>query len=528
MNSASLPIFELPEVKTNISVALRDYQLAAIEQLDDAFERGNSSPLLTLPTGSGKTVIAAELIRRELDAGGTALFLAPRRELIFQASKKLSAVGVSHGVVLAGADHLRNGYARAQVASIDTLRARMVRKKRLVLLDFSLVIMDEAHLSITKCRKELLDLWPKARRIGLTATPTRKDGRALGMLYDALVEPTSTAQLTEHGYLAPARYFSLSEPDLRRVGIIAGDYNAKDLDAATNCPELVGDVVQTWLGRAADRRTVVFCCSISHSAAMTESFLRAGVAAEHVDANTPPHDREATFKRFSDGDTQVLTNCLLASYGFDLPVLSCVVLARPTKSLMLYLQMIGRGLRIAPGKTDCLILDHSGCVHEHGFAHDDRRWTLEGDYALVDRPKSSGKARGGDAELVDCPECAAIFSGTRTCPECGFYLKPRGQEIETLDGELIEIGAQMEPDDKERLVFLCELRGYAIEKGYKPGWAGHTFRERFNDWPPREWSREPVAIPSLKTRRWIKSRKIRWLKAREKQRFETSTQDDLQ
>jgi DNA repair protein RadD len=257
------------------------------------------------------------------------LFLAPRRELITQTSNKLRDTGVNHGVILAGADHLHDVSAHAQVASLDTLLSRVLRQGKLSELpNFTMVLIDEAHLAVTAKRIELLDRWPNAIRIGLTATPIRKDGRALGVLFDRLIGVATISELTEAGHLVPARYFSLSEPDLKRVRITAGEFNAKDLDAVVNRPSLVGDVVAHWLRHAPDRRTVVFCTSVPHSIAVAEAFQRAGVAAEHVDAGTPTDEREEMFARFRRGDTQVLTNCFLASYGFDLPVLSCVVLAR--------------------------------------------------------------------------------------------------------------------------------------------------------------------------------------------------------
>jgi superfamily II DNA or RNA helicase len=387
-----------------------------------------------------------------------------------------------------------------------------VRRRRLTLSDFELVIIDEAHLSITAVRKALLDLWPSALRIGLTATPTRKDGRALGLLYDQLIEPVTVAHLQRDGYLVGARYFSVSEPDLARVRTVAGDYHQGELEAAVNRPELIGDVVAHWLKHAAGRRSVVFATSIRHSVALCEEFLRAGVATEHVDAETPQAMREATFERFRAGQTQVLTNCFLASYGFDLPELSCVVLARPTKSLMLYLQMIGRGLRPADGKRDCLILDHSGCVHHHGFAHDQRLWTLEGKWALIERQKSEGERP--EAKQLTCPECACVFVGARLCPECGYYFAPKGWEVRTLDGELIEIGAHLEVEDQERLVFYAELLGIAREKRWKHGWAAHKYGERFGEWPPRSFASVTPVQPSIETRRWVRGITIRWLKSR--------------
>ncbi|MCC7411955.1 MAG: DEAD/DEAH box helicase [Gammaproteobacteria bacterium] len=491
---------------------LRDYQRDALDRIDAAFDAGHRAPLLVLPTGSGKTVIAAELMRREVAAGRRVLFLAPRRELVDQARRKLAAAGVYTGVILAGMDHLRDPDALAQVASIDTLLARVARGRvSHVPARVDSLIVDEAHLSITAVRRELFDRWPDARRVGLTATPTRKDGRALGALYDALIEPVTVAALTEAGHLVPGRYFSVSEPDLRRVRTVAGEYHAADLDAAVNRPELVGDIVAHWLRHASDRRSVVFASSIAHSVALAEAFQRVGVAAEHVDATTPTGERDEIFGRYRAGETQLLANCFLASYGFDLPALSCVVLARPTKSLMLYLQMLGRGLRPADGKADCLILDHSGAVHRHGFAADARAWTLDGTHALV--RATAGTRDANEPAMIDCPDCRAVFSGTRTCPECGWTLKPRGRDVVTLVGELVELGARRaESIDRER--FYLELLGYAAEHGHQPGSAAHRYRERFGEFPPWRWRTQPPITPTLATRRWVRSRQIAYAKAR--------------
>jgi DNA repair protein RadD len=447
------------------------------------------------------------------ERGQPSLFLAPRRELITQASRQLTNAGIIHGVLLAGADPMGGLYAQVQVASVDTLLSRLVRRNRLVLADPDLVVVDEAHLSVTETRKALPDLWPRALRIGLSATPTRKDGRALGQLYDHLVEPVTVGALIAQHFLVPGRYFSVSKPDLARVHIVAGDYHQGELEAAINRPELIGDIVMHWLKHGAGRRTVVFATSIKHSAALCDEFLRAGVAAEHVDAGTPQELRDATFERFRSGQTQRLTYSFLASYGFDLPELSCVVLARPTRSLMLFLQMIGRGLRTAEGKRDCLVLDHSGCVHRHGFAHDERLWTLDGEYALVERASPQGERR--EAEQRTCPECACVFAGTRLCPECGYYFAPRGKEVRIFEGELVEIGAHLEPEQQDQLVFYTELLGIARERGWKPGWAAHKFKEKFGDWPLRGFGNPAAAMPSLGTRRWVKSRTIAWLKSKE-------------
>jgi DNA repair protein RadD len=493
-----------PLFRATRPVELRPYQLAALDQLDHAVRHGARAPLVVMPTGGGKTVVAAELIRRTLAKDGTALFLAPRRELVHQTVDKLVALEIEPGVLLAHADERAGLGAAVQVASIDTVLARVVRHRTVELPSFSLVVVDEAHLSITTVRRDLLARWPAALRVGLTATPTRKDGRAIGLLYDTLIEPATPAALTQAGYLVPARYFSWPPPDLRGVRVTAGDYNLQDLTAAMDRRELLGDIVSTWCAHAGDRRTVAFCVSVAHAIGLAEAFRRIGVAAEHVDCKTPHAARAGIFARFAAGTTQVLTNCFVAAYGFDLPVMSCIVLARSTRSLMLYLQMLGRGLRIAPGKSDCLVLDHAGGVHRFGFVTDSRRWTLEGRYALEPTPRSAKPPR----EPKECPACHAVFQGTRVCPECGCVLRPAGKLVATIDGILVEIGAGEEPETQERQVFYLELRGYASERSYKAGWAAHKYRERHGSFPPWSWNDSPPLTPSPTTLRWIKSRQI--------------------
>lgn len=191
MSADQLALFEAAAPSAS-PIALRHYQQDAIERLELTFRQGFRAPLLVLPTAAGKTVVAAEFIRTRA-AGKRVLFLAPRRELVYQASAKLTTAGVRHGVILAGADHLRRDFDSVQVASIDTLRSRL-RRRRLDPGEFHFVFMDEAHLAVTQTRKNLLARWPEARLIGLTATPTRKDGRALGVLFDVLVEPASARE----------------------------------------------------------------------------------------------------------------------------------------------------------------------------------------------------------------------------------------------------------------------------------------------------------------------------------------------
>ena len=500
---------------------LRPYQEQALEALARMQRAGARAVLVVAPTGAGKTIIAAELINRWREE--RILFLAPRRELIHQTCKKLDVVGARYGVLLAG-DVRVDSYALVQVASVDTLISRALRKQSLKVAPFTKIIIDEAHVGLTDTRQRLLDLWPGAQIVGLTATPCRSDGKALGRVYDEMVVVSTVAELTAQGFLVPGRYFSVSEPDLKRVRTTGGDYNLKQLGEVMHKPKLVGDIVGHWLEHAATRRTVVFATNIEHSMALAKEFIDHGVSAEHVDANTPQTAREATFANFQSGRTQVLTNCTLASIGFDLPELDCVVFARPTKSLGLYIQMLGRGLRPAAGKDDCLVLDHAGNVMRHGLATDERYWTLHGKYAQDEAKVAAAKKEKEEKGTMEvkCPECSAVFGGTNQCPECGYFFPPKAKRIETLRGKLVAVGAGgtvgSEATPAEQRHFYMQLAGHCITKGWKLGWASYKFKEKFDRWPPRGWQEEAqrgsAITPSIETARWIRSRQIAWSRAR--------------
>lgn len=494
-------------------IEAREYQERLLLDVHFALREGVRRILLVSPTGSGKTVTMTQLCQLFNNAGLACTFMAPRRELIKQISKKLTEQGIRHGVILAGHPG-QSLYATNQVASIDTLLARAVRRDRLVLPHADVVFVDEAHLSVTVARQTLFRMYPQAVLIGVTATPSRKDGRPLKLLYDRMIQATSVRDLIDQGYLVKPRYYAPSVPDLRRVKIQAADWNQKELEERME--PLLGDIIEHWLKLAGGRRTTVFATSVKHSLWLAEQFRAKGVAAEHCDANTPNTLREATFDRFIRGDTQVLCNVNLASYGFDLPEMDCVVLARPTRSLVMYLQMGGRALRPAPGKSDALILDHAGNVHFHGFLEDDREWTLEGDTAVVPRKKPEKK---GDApKMLTCPECSTVFSGGLQCPQCGYYFEQLGTKFKVVDGELVAIApAGTAEDPLERRRFYQELKWIGHGKN-KDGWPAAMFKDKFGVWPPPEWRNDERREPSQETLRWVKYKRIQFAKRLENQK----------
>lgn len=314
-----------------MSVNLREYQINDMENVRKAFREGYRSVLLVAPTGSGKTTTASAIIRGAMQKGKRITFLAHRRELVNQCSKRLDQLDVPHGVVMRG--HWRNRpHEKVQVCSIQTLLRREAH-------DTDLYFIDEAHRALGNSYLEILKRSKDAKLIGLTATPIRTDGRGLGHLFDHIVPSLTPADLTEMGFLVPARVYAPSKPDLTGVHRQAGDYNQKELAERADTVKLIGDIVEHWHRLANGLSTVCFATSIKHSEHIVARFKAAGVPAEHIDGNTPVRDREAVLARVERGETLVVSNVGVWTEGVDVPCMTCAILARPTQSLALYLQM---------------------------------------------------------------------------------------------------------------------------------------------------------------------------------------------
>jgi DNA repair protein RadD len=502
---------------------LRPYQLEVLEQIEQAIAAGQRRILVTLPTGAGKTVIAAALIRLLHDRGLFALFLAHRREIIGQTSQRLTEHGMplgTHGIIMAERASDLRPQARIQIASIDTLHARGVRRKTMELPPAGVVIFDEAHRARGRTREGLLKLYPDAIWIGLTATPCRGDGRGLGNLFEALIVGPQVAELTKLGALVPVKIFAPVFRDIANgVDTAQGDYIISQLAKRMNTAELVGNVVRDWLQHGERRRTVAFSVDVAHAVSIRDEFIQAGVRAEYVSGETPVAEREAILARLASGETEVVANCMVLTEGWDCPPVSCAILARPTKQLGLYRQMVGRILRPAEGKTDASILDHAGAIWRHGMPSDDIAWTLEIDKRAANLSAAARK-RGAATELARCPECSAVLQGKPPCWSCGWVPKQRGRDVDFLEGELgLVIGGQPRAErlqPHEQLQFYRELRGFGQTRNMKnpDGWAFHQCqRKGFK--PPWAWRNYPPLDPSPATSAWAKSRLIAYAKAKE-------------
>lgn len=493
--------------------ALRTYQSDLIDALRRSVAAGARRPLVQAPTGSGKSLLMAELTRLAEAKRSRVLILAPRRELIYQTSEKVAEMGVTHGVIMAGEP--RTLSQDVQVACIPTLHRRAIQAERMALPPADLLLVDEAHLSIAASTRAVLDAYPDARVVGFTATPARGDGRGLGEVYDDLILGPSVAELTQQGYLVPARYFAGSKPDTAGVKVQAGDYQQGELGRRANTVTLIGDIVSNWCRLAGGRKTVVFAVDRAHSRHLCSAFMEAGIAAEHLDGATEPEDRAAILKRLRSGQTQVICNCEVLTYGWDEPSISCAVMARPTKSIARYLQMIGRVLRPFDDKADCLILDHSGSVHDLGFADDPIPWTLDGKEKVQDRISRERK----QSEPMVCDDCGMSFRPAKYCPECGKeHAAKYERAIASVDEDLTEMDRQRKRRNREWSTaekgrFFGELQGIAKERGYKPGWAANQYRAKMGVWPNAH-KHVGALPPSAETRAWVKSQMIRYAKRR--------------
>jgi len=487
---------------------LRDYQQKIICDVKQSIVSGNRQLLLVMQTGAGKTHVASSIIQAAADKRKRVLFIMPRRQLVYQSIEKLQEYGVNHGVIMAGEQKFN--MPLVQVASFDTLYHRAVKNQSMNMPEADLIIVDEAHACYTKARLEMLRLYPKAVVIGLTATPALANGKGMGGFYKDIVESLSMKEMVEREYLVPMRYFAPSQFDLDGIKLNKdGDYQDKALNAAVDTPKLVGDIYLNWKRIASDRTTIIFCVSRAHARHVCQEFCENGVNAEYLDGDTDTEERAAIIHRVTTGKTQVIVNIFVMTYGVDIPKLDCVVLARPTKSISNYLQMVGRGSRLSDGKDDCIVIDHGGVVEELGFVDDEQYWSLD-DKKTVKERKQEAKEDAKEAKEIKCGDCGTLFKARHTCPTCGHEMIKEGEALPVHEADLSEIKRdKTKPADKER--FYAMLLHHSNEKGYKRGWGDWKFREKFGHFPAKKNGVNPIQ-PDGEMLRYLKYLQIKGAK----------------
>lgn len=359
---------------------LRDYQSEALAAVETSWAEGINRPVIVLPTGAGKTVCFAGLIGDHIERlrakGQRVLVLAHREELLEQAEAKIKSMvpGVWTCVMKGSRGAGKHQFADVIVASVQTL----ARPKRREAVDrIGLVIVDECHLYASRTYKEVLAHYGclDARAtptVGFTATLTRMDG-GLPEIWQSVAYQKKIHWMIKHGYLVPPKAKSIDVPGLNLAStrVTGGDLNTGDLAAALDDSQAFTTIAETWCEEASDRPTIVFMPNVDTAMKMADAFrMVCGTAAEVITGAVPTTERRAIYARFESGETRILVSCLVLTTGFDAPRTSCVIIGRPTLNPGLYIQMVGRGLRLHPesGKSDCLVLDIAGASLKHNLA----------------------------------------------------------------------------------------------------------------------------------------------------------------
>ena len=440
---------------------LRPYQIEAIDRVRLAMTAGRRRVVLVMPTGAGKTRTCAEMVARAVAGGRRALWLAHRSELVDQSAATLTSLGLTVGGACASAATPPNPYAPVQVASVQTLIARNVRPPA------DLIVADEAHhfCDAAESFATLLRSYPDARVVGATATPERGDGCGLSGCFDALVVGASIGELTASGHLVPCQVLRPDRP----------------LGPA----QIAENPVDAYVANAAGRRAILFARSVALAEQYAQEFCMRGITARSVNNETPAAERRLYIDTFRLGKIQVLTNVMVCTEGFDAPEMSCVILARGCGSAGMYLQIVGRALRPAPGKTDALLIDLRGVSHEHGRPEDEREYSLDG-----------RGIRLRDANSY-CPVCGAPRTPPDPCEACGYA--PSGEDGTKPDrvtgDKLVPYAYKRSETDEQKFATLLRWMRVAQAKGYRRGWVQAKWRAVYAEaLPSAEYRRAELAL----------------------------------
>ncbi|MEO5368508.1 MAG: DEAD/DEAH box helicase family protein [Magnetococcus sp. DMHC-1] len=452
---------------------LYPHQAQMIGEVRNHLRQGKRKVLLQGATGIGKTVMTAFMISQSAARGKRSMFVVHRQELLHQASRTFTKMGIEHGLVAPGHSMTRD---LVQIGMVQTIGKRLS-----VLAVPDLIIIDEAHHSPAGAWAKMITAWPSAILIGLTATPERLDGKGMGRQYDAMVLGPPMKWLIANKFLAPFRV--LAPP----IGINAdgvktqyGDYSREELTKVINIPSITGNVLSHYQKHAPGGRAIIFCCSIEHSKNISVSLQATGIRAVHIDGTSDPRHRQRVMQLFGAGNIQALCTVDLISEGFDVPAVEVAILLRPTQSLTVHLQQVGRALRYVPDKT-ALILDHAGNTFRHGLPDDEREWSLSGRKARKKAPNEEGEIK-----VTQCDECFACHPPGPVCPNCGRkyesesdirmkILLQRSGDLEEVDPEKLKKIRAMEV---RRARKREDLEKIAKARGYNPSWVDHILASR--------------------------------------------------
>lgn len=410
-----------------MKVNLREYQQQGVDNIRFSYMQNRRSVLYVLPTGGGKTVIFSHIAEQAAKKGNRVCILVHRTELVDQSSQSLKKIGVEHGIITAGEE--MDLSKTVQIASVFTL----VRRLHLVPTDFfGLLVVDEAHHAVAGSWKKTIDHFITAKVLGVTATPERLDGKGLGNYFEDMVIGEDTAWLTANNYLAPSKLFAPpTKVDRKALKKRGGDFALDEAESQLMRGEIMGDAVTHYLKHIYPASAIAFCCTVAHCEAVAKSFQDAGInGVSLTNDNAKKDKRKECIEKLGTGEIKVLCSCQIISEGTDVPSVGGAILLRPTASLSLYLQQIGRCLRPSTGKKFAIINDHVGNSLVHGLPTEPRQWSLEG---------KKIREKVAAPPLKVCEGCFAVVPiNAKLCPDCGHIFKTEKKEYTRIDGNLEE------------------------------------------------------------------------------------------
>lgn len=446
-------------------IKLREYQSDAINSIYHKWKT-KKNIILWSQMGSGKSEMAAYIAQDCLKDGMPVVMVVRGRELVKNLSLRLDKYKIDHSIHMAG--HYRFDRTKLiQVCSIDTMKSRNdypYSDRKCV------VILDEAH----KAYDEIFERYPIAYVLGMTATPFASDMS----MYNDYVQPLEPYELRDMGVLVPEKIYCPHVMDTSSLKIVAGDFKRDQVEKLVTNGEIVGNVIQDYIDLGENRPAVCFAVSIEHSKQLRDAFIAQGISAVHCDASSTDEERKKANEDLINGSVRVLCNVDIFSVGWDCPLVSCVILARPTWSLIWYLQAVGRGLRSNPGKRDCIILDNAGNVFRHGTPYRPREISLE-------KPeKGKKKDRTGDESIRTCLECYSVYeSKLIDCPYCG--ATPPVREIKKIEG-ILKLYSETEAEKEERIKREAQnayhkLLWVARKKNLPKRWVREEIRKKYGE-----------------------------------------------
>ncbi len=480
------------------ALELRPRQIAVVDRVAQAF-RQHKNILIQAPCGFGKTELATYLMQKTKANSKRGAFIMDRISLIDQASQRFDKYGLEHSITQAQNPRFRP-WENIHVCSIQT-----IAKKGWPLVQ--LQIVDECHVLSAAMRARLLER--ACYTVGLTATPFTK---GLGNYFDVVINAATTNDLIRENLLVPFRVFAASEPDMSGAKVVKGEWSEKEVEARTL--PIVGDAIASYLEHGAGKKFICFASSVAHADELQRQFQAAGVITNLYTYRQTDEERTGAVEEFRKPDSYIrgLISIESLTRGFDVADVEVLILARPLrKALAVHIQMIGRVLRTAAGKTEAIVLDHSGnCMRfwsevQHFFEH--------GIDELDDgKPKEKAVAPKREREPVKCPACFCVHDAQPACPQCG-HVYTRSSEILHVAGIVREVkNVKQGPTAEEKQQFFAQLKFISDEKGYKAGWAANKYREKYSAWP--ENSNTPPIPAGAEVRSWVKSRAIAFAKRR--------------